>query len=500
MKLAPVSLALSFLLLGCSSSESADDGNGNPDQSGQGSGSEGEPSGTSGAAEPGEDGLIDEQTPVFDLPAECARETYEGERTPVNLYLLLDASGSMVVPISLEQPYTLDSQSQWDAVRSAVVSFIEAPESSGLNLALNYFPLQGARSDCNQFGMCDAAQCITTICDIGYFVFGEAFPCSSNADCGYVLEDDGELFVETCVLPGRCSDSPFQLCIDDSRCADECVQASSGICPGTVDCAPQGYEAPAVDLSALPGGGAALVNSLLMREPDPFATTPTQIALQGAYTRVAEWTADAPDTKSLVVLATDGQPLGCAAGATVEEAIAQAQQATLDTIEQARAEGIDTFVIGVVPDVDGIPPEAQAEALPFVQELRAALDRMAESGGTEQAFTVSINDDAADAFVAALTAIRGQVLPCEYRIPELEQGGVDFDKLNVEFNGTTIPKVASPGSCDDAQDAWHYDVGDDASDPTSVVLCPSTCERAGSGETTRVDVVLGCQTVIVEAR
>lgn len=56
-----------------------------------------------------------------------------------------------------------------------------------------------------------------------------------------------------------------------------------------------------------------------------------------------------------------------------------------------------------------------------------------------------------------------------------------------------LGKVSESGACDE-RGGWHYD---DEEDPSSVVLCPATCERlqAAPGETRRVDVQFGCLTI-----
>lgn len=430
--------------------------------------------------------------------AECARDSYRAERALVNVYLLLDISGSMRLPIAVDSELT-----QWDAVRVAVEGFIASPESAGLELALNYFPALGARTDCDELNNCAAAvSCILRICDLSYFLFGDVIPCSLDLQCGLQATTvDGQTITESCAQPGRCSNAPLEMCFGDLDCAagGQCVVAEGGLCPGEMSCDPAQYEAPAVPLTRLPDPSSALVESLAAHEPDTFGRTPTQVALDGAYRQVAEWQRETPTTRSVVVLATDGGPIGCNGLIAPAQDELLATEQTLDAIAAARSDGISTYVIGVVPDLSGLAPADQALVQPELAELEAKLSQMAERGGTERSFNVTANDTTTDAFSGALASIRGQVLPCDYEIPVPETGVVNFGQLNVEVTGSeggvTIPKVNAADECTAGEDAWHYDTEADGAAPNRVILCPSTCERVESGQLERVDIVLGCVTV-----
>ncbi len=449
---------------------------------------------------PGDELIVEDGDAVAPtLGAECARDSYIGERGDVNLYLLLDVSGSMLAPISAEE----DAVTQWDAVRAAVTSFIEAPESSGFNLALNYYPIQGARADCSAFGTCAAnVSCVVGLCDVS-FLLGELRACDDSSQCPYVVDlGDGELYQEQCRQPGRCDNDEYRQCILDEQCLDGgvCLQHNRGLCPGETSCEPSVYIEPSVDRTVLPDSGATLVESLLQREPDPYGITPTHVALAGAYTRVDEWRQAEPGAKSVVVLATDGEPVGCALGDTPEQVRDEATSLTYGVVEAGASSGIQTFVIGVTPDVSGLPDEDRAEIEPILDELKDKLNQIANRGGTTASYNVTVNDDATAAFVAALEEIRGQVLPCEYVIPTPDTGAVSYDRLNVEVNteGNSLvaPKVTDDSECVANELGWYYDVDASTQSPTRVVLCPSTCEQVNAVSGSRVDIVLGCQTVV----
>jgi Mg-chelatase subunit ChlD len=430
--------------------------------------------------------------------AECARDTYQGQRAEVNLYLLLDISGSMNLPIAVDSELT-----QWDAVRTAVEGFIAAPESAGLELALNYYPSLSERADCDEFNNCAAAvPCITRICDLSYFLFGDVLPCSLDLECGFQVTIEGQTYVESCAQPGRCSDAPLQMCFADLDCEPQgtCVAPpATGLCPGEMSCDASAYEEPAVPLTILPDTTNVLADSLAAHAPDMFGRTPTQVALRGAYQRVAEWQTEDPGTRSVLVLATDGAPVGCNGLIEFDEDSRMSSDQTFDVIADAASRGISTYVIGVLPDLSGLAAADQAALQPQIDQLEAQLGEMAVQGGTESSFNVSANDTTTDAFLDALANIRGQVLPCDYQIPVPESGSVNFAQLNVELGdgqtASVIPKVPGPSECVEGEDAWYYDADPEVEAPTRVVLCPSTCDRVEAGALDQVDIVLGCVTI-----
>lgn len=69
------------------------------------------------------------------------------------------------------------------------------------------------------------------------------------------------------------------------------------------------YEAPEVELAALPGNAAALTTSLAAHEPVGF--TPTAPALTGAIRHMKEWAPAHPGRMPLVIFVTDGFPTEC---------------------------------------------------------------------------------------------------------------------------------------------------------------------------------------------
>lgn len=200
---------------------------------------------------------------------------------------------------------------------------------------------------------------------------------------------------------------------------------------------------------------------------DPNGSTPTRPALEGAlnYAKTVN-TQLAGKGKVALVMATDGYPENCD-----DNSIASASQIASD----AKAT-IPTYVIGVGKLLDD-------------------LNALASAGGTDKAYIVSTTNQStvANDFATALAQIRGASLSCEYALPQPPQGEtLDLGKVNVQYTGgggaaQTLTYSAGCASTD----GWRYD---DANDPTKIVLCPATCDKAKADTSAKVDLVLGCQT------
>ena len=65
----------------------------------------------------------------------CASETYSGEGSPLDMYIMLDKSGSM-------------DGNKWNSVTSAIDSFMANPQSDGIGVGIQFFP---AGPSCPEF-------------------------------------------------------------------------------------------------------------------------------------------------------------------------------------------------------------------------------------------------------------------------------------------------------------------------------------------------------------
>ncbi len=98
----------------------------------------------------------------------------------------------------------------------------------------------------------------------------------------------------------------------------------------------------------------------------------------------------------------------------------------------------------------------------------------------------------------ALQVIDTVTLACDWAIPP-PPGDEAFDagKTNVRLNldGAMEPLTKAPSAADCAdQQGWHYD---DETNPTRVVACPATCTRIQAAQNANVDILFGCETVLI---
>jgi len=354
----------------------------------------------------------DSGTPCQQGGCECASESQTGQRVPLDFYVLFDRSGSMNEDVA--------GGTKWDLIKGALQSFVQNPASNGISVGIGYFPM--------------------TLPGVPLF-------CCNDANCNGYGPCTGGL------APALGCDHPF----------GACAQADS--------CQPAAYK-PDVGIALLPGVSGAIVNSLNAQTTG--SGTPTYPALEGSYPYVKTWAAAHPFEKTILVLATDGDPsVGCANNTVPLIA------SNLVAPALAGNPSILTFVIGVGSSL-------------------TSLNQIAAAGGTGQAFIVDTAADPAGQFLKAMKDIETSVLlGCQYAVPT-PQGGAAFDpsKVNVQFtpNGSTaisLGRVANAGACTPTAGGWHYD---NEAAPTQIILCPSSCTAINAGTGATVEIVLGCAT------
>jgi len=201
----------------------------------------------------------------------CADEVFPGELVPVDLHVLLDQSVSM------------DDSSKWSSVVNALNAFIAAPESGGIGMGLQYFPIA-------------PSQVIPGMC-------------SMDSDCG---------------VYGPCV-PVFNVC--------------NGSFAPNDSCDPGDYATAEVGIAELPGVAAAIQGSLAAHSPTGDST-PTQPGFEGAMQYATGWAAANPTHLVFIVLATDGEPTNCNPNSVQGTAAAASAAAAANP-------SVKTFVIGV---------------------------------------------------------------------------------------------------------------------------------------------------------
>jgi hypothetical protein len=232
--------------------------------------------------------------------AACAGEVHAGERVPLDMYFLVDTSGSMNEKVQ--------GGTKWQVVSSALVSFLNDPTNADIGVGIDYFPALAANAP---------SSCTDT---------------TNSSDCKNQYGDFGPC---TAALPGLgCSFFGLPLCF----------------CQGSDSCQVSAYAAPSVPL-ALPPNHAAVVADL--GQHGPGGGTPTRPAVEGSLQYAASWANQHPGRTTVFVLATDGDPTGCTTNTPqdVANVVAQALNGP---------NHIKTFVIGVGSSLTSLNLVAQS--------------------------------------------------------------------------------------------------------------------------------------------
>lgn len=98
----------------------------------------------------------------------------------------------------------------------------------------------------------------------------------------------------------------------------------------------------------------------------------------------------------------------------------------------------------------------------------------------------------------SMAVVQGATLACEYDIPPPPDGmEFDPDEVNVEFDDgmggvLQIGRVDGPAECAGVSDGWYYD---NPAMPTSIVVCPQTCDQIQGLGNASVSIQFGCATI-----
>jgi hypothetical protein len=402
-------------------------------------------------------------------PPECVVYNSVAQLAPLDVFVVLDASGSMATQ-------TADGQIKWQAVRDALAAFFASPDSEGISVGLTFFPI----IDPNVPEYCfDDATCgVPDACDPFFYCPEANISCDEDQDCV-----DAGFPNDKCERVGLCENAPlFVFCIDGYgppwNCAPTWLPCTDvGLCENRFTCESPAYEQPVVSLAPLPGGGSGVLAAIDGKQPE--GATPTLPALTGAATNAVAWSLANPERKVIVVLATDGLPTVCDPDLEVDPQLGIANLATVAAA--AAIDGVSTFVIGVFSPREAI-------------EAQQNLDTIASAGGTEQAFVITTS--VTDQLVDALNEVRVTAESCEFSIvPGADP--IDYAEVWVRLTPTEgaepvwVGRVASAAACDPG--GFFYDVAvPGPQTPSRIILCPESCELFGSSPDRQIEIFTAC--------
>jgi hypothetical protein len=378
---------------------------------------------------------------------------------PVAIYIVLDNSFSMNTVPGEDGSGGIgendDPNSRWNQAVTALKGFVEDPSSAGIDVALQYFNVDGAEEppddDCETDDDCDGFTCNVTV------------------------DADGD---------------------------------SEGVCINPVICDGSAHGEANVPVGPLPDNAQALSQSL--DDAGPNGNTPTVGALNGGTAYCQAFEAANPDEQCVVVLITDGQPNGCGLSDLCpddpdERCVDPLAEGMLFPIAEAGlAAGVQTFTVGM----DGITP-AGFELLNGIA-IAGGTDCTPDAAGAE-ACDVSVTGaqgliDAlnlirdtvtvTETVTETMTVIETQELACEWGIPDAPEGET-FDPMLVNVTlaidggpAENIGGVASEADCAlSGGYGWYYD---NPAAPTNILACPASCAAIEAAMNPTVEVLLGC--------
>lgn len=395
----------------------------------------------------------------------CAASVQRAKQLPLDIFLMLDSSGSM-------NETTSTGATKWASVRNALQSFLGDPASSGMGVALQFFPKDraGISPTCTSSAQCGGGACGNRACTNAPTLTY----CTTNSDCAGMGQ---------CAELGTCSNSTTMLCFSQysNVCPNgggTCTRMASAKCADSESCNADDYSNAAVTFDTLPGVRPAILSAIDNRAPEGW--TPTAAALSGALRQSKARATVMPNHTVATVLVTDGLPTKC-------EPTNINSVASVATDARAQAPAISTYVVGVF---------APAEST----EASANLDKIAREGGTNKAFMVTTGQDVAKELGNVLNAIRNTALSCEYQIPSAQSGlgTPSYDEINVRFTPSSgasvdLGRVRGVSGCT-TQGGWYYDNEPGSSlAPSKIIACPTTCDAIKADLGAAMDVLVGCK-------
>lgn len=374
----------------------------------------------------------------------CVGDLFPGKLVPLDVYVLLDATGSMMGDDKTPEV--------WGPTINALTGIITDPKTEGIGMGMTWMPMPPP-AGFHIPGTCTKdADCPGTTGPCQSPMFGLIKTCINACTVATEATD--------CGLYGPCQVMPMM----SGGTARFC---NGGQTP-KVSCDPTDYGSPVIPINTLPGNKDALVQAISSKDADG-ANTSTQPALEGALRYAQQWAKDNPSHLTHVLFATDGQPISCTYN-TVEGAANVAE-----TAFKANP-SVPTFVLGV-----GDPGD---------------LNLIANKGGTSTAYTAN-GANVASTMVDIFNEIRANGA-CKFVIPAPSPGKtLNYDAVNVTYTQLGTNEVIqvygkqSAADCDPVDGGWYYD---NPAAPTKILLCPATCEEVKLSEE-GVNVMLGCKTV-----
>ena len=315
-----------------------------------------------------------------DAPQACASFDAVAEPAALEVFLLLDSSGSMEFK-------TEDGIAKWFALRDALSAFMTDEASEGIGIAMTFFPYvePNVPEWCIEEDACgDPAACIDTQMCLPSMT--EA--CETDQDCA-----NAGLPSDSCGPVGTCSELVNELCAPSIGlgCSTATPCMHLGYCDNRYSCDTADYDTPTLPLAELPNAASSIVNAMSIRNLQ--GSTTTLPAVEGSLLAAITQADQNPDHKVIVVVATDGMPTHCDPALDEGDMTTAIEHISVPATE-ALGHGVQTFVIGVfAPDEQEVATEN--------------LGQIAQAGGTESAFIINTGEAVGSVFSRRSTKFDG---------------------------------------------------------------------------------------------
>lgn len=285
----------------------------------------------------------------------------------------------------------------------------------------------------------------------------------------------------------------------------------NGACDGTT------YNEPYFKNIQLPDTTGAIAALLVDSTIQPGGTvggnrTPMEAALRGLTSYCSAFQKDTTNNpkgmKCVGVLITDGQPTICDDNADNLIAIARDGNTNSQVTTYAVGmEGADFNFLGNLAQAGGAKDCDPAASLTPTFFNACNVGATTDGGVAQMTLFEALErvreySTEMETHVETKTEYQTQQLDCEWAIPEPPKNEFfDKNKVNVEFSksgsGTdtvTFRRADSANACGDSSEGWYYD---NADKPTKVMICPKACDAIKATEKGKINVLFGCQTIVI---
>ena len=236
----------------------------------------------------------------------------------------------------------------------------------------------------------------------------------------------------------------------------------------------------------------------------PAGGTPTLPALQGTIDYAVRVAQKFPESKTVIVFLTDGEP-GYGYAYTGDAGTHVYGFYSCDDLTDGCAVTPNTYPPCVTPDAEVAKVAAVIQNAPAnmiyligVGDLSATtMNIWAEASGNTALALQGIKDGAtvASEIKTELQSIRSNHLSCDIAIPAPKAGGsADPNKVNMDYisGGNAVTSLSRNDNCNSASPTWQYD---NPTNPSRILLCPNTCPTVQQDPNGKIQVVLGCPTI-----